>query len=151
MPSCLQRSDYEDCLIVLFSAAAKTISPYVDDALRNDLQEMLIAAGLTWGIAHSGAQGVGANAPDLIAPGIFVQFAAANGYSRKAGRIEATSIKSLPVRMTSCQHGEARQNEECHHETRFCRAFSGRLHLRTDNELCTRRRLWSRCRSWPWI
>jgi hypothetical protein len=80
-----------------------------------------------------------------------MQFAAANGYSRKAGRIEATSIKSLPVRMTSCQHGEARQNEECHHETRFCRAFSGRLHLRTDNELCTRRRLWSRCRSWPWI
>ena len=30
-----------------------------------------MAAGLTWGIGHSGAQSVGANAPDLILPGIF--------------------------------------------------------------------------------
>jgi hypothetical protein len=38
---------------------------------RSDLHETLVAASLTWGIAHSGAQGIGANAPDLIAPGIF--------------------------------------------------------------------------------
>ena len=31
----------------------------------------LVAAGLSWGIGHSGAQGIGANAPDLITPGIF--------------------------------------------------------------------------------
>ena len=30
-----------------------------------------MSAGLAWGIGHSGAQGAGANAPDLIAPGIF--------------------------------------------------------------------------------
>jgi hypothetical protein len=30
-----------------------------------------VSSGLTWGIGHSGAQGVGANAPDFIAPGIF--------------------------------------------------------------------------------
>src|SRR5216684_7361351 len=41
------------------------------EVYRNDLHEMLVSAGLTWGIGHSGAQGVGANAPDLIAPGIF--------------------------------------------------------------------------------
>src|SRR5262249_57636547 len=33
--------------------------------------ETLVSAGLGWGIGHSGAQGAGANAPDLIAPGIF--------------------------------------------------------------------------------
>jgi hypothetical protein len=38
---------------------------------RNDLHETLVAAGLSWGIGHSGAQGVGANAPNLIIPGIF--------------------------------------------------------------------------------
>src|SRR5262249_57525452 len=38
---------------------------------RNDLHETLVSAGLGWGIGHSGAQGAGANAPDLIAPGIF--------------------------------------------------------------------------------
>jgi hypothetical protein len=38
---------------------------------RNDLHETLVSSGLTWGIGHSGAQGVGANAPDFIAPGIF--------------------------------------------------------------------------------
>ena len=37
----------------------------------NDLHETLVSAGLAWGIGHSGAQGVGANAPDLIIPGIF--------------------------------------------------------------------------------
>jgi hypothetical protein len=40
-------------------------------AYRNDLHEMLVSAGLSWGIGHSGAQGVGANAPDLLQPGIF--------------------------------------------------------------------------------
>jgi hypothetical protein len=41
------------------------------EVYRNDLHETLVAAGLTWGIGHSGAQSVGANAPDLILPGIF--------------------------------------------------------------------------------
>jgi len=40
-------------------------------AYRNDLHEILVSAGLSWGIGHSGAQGVGANAPDLLQPGIF--------------------------------------------------------------------------------
>jgi hypothetical protein len=38
---------------------------------RNDLHEALVSAGLGWGIGHSGGQAVGANAPDLITPGIF--------------------------------------------------------------------------------
>jgi len=41
------------------------------EVYRNDLHETLVSAGLGWGIGHSGAQGAGANAPDLIAPGIF--------------------------------------------------------------------------------
>jgi hypothetical protein len=41
------------------------------EVYRNDLHETLVAAGLLWGIGHSGAQGIGANAPDLIVPGIF--------------------------------------------------------------------------------
>jgi hypothetical protein len=41
------------------------------EVYRNDLHETLVSAGLSWGIAHSGAQGIGANAPDLISPGIF--------------------------------------------------------------------------------
>ena len=41
------------------------------EVYRNDLHETLVAAGLGWGIGHSGAQGVGSNAPDLITPGIF--------------------------------------------------------------------------------
>jgi hypothetical protein len=41
------------------------------EVYRNDLHETLVAAGLGWGIGHSGAQGVEANAPDLITPGIF--------------------------------------------------------------------------------
>ena len=40
-------------------------------ACRNDLHEILVSAGLGWGIGHSGAQGVNANAPDLLQPGIF--------------------------------------------------------------------------------
>jgi hypothetical protein len=41
------------------------------EVYRNDLHEILVSAGLGWGIAHSGAQSIGANAPDLILPGIF--------------------------------------------------------------------------------
>jgi hypothetical protein len=41
------------------------------EVYRNDLHEMLVSAGLSWGIGHSGAQGVAANAPDLLQPGIF--------------------------------------------------------------------------------
>jgi hypothetical protein len=40
-------------------------------AYRNDLHEILVSAGLSWGVAHSGAQGIGGNAPDLLRPGIF--------------------------------------------------------------------------------
>ena len=35
-------------------------------AYRNDLHETLVSAGLAWGMGHSGAQGVGANAPNLL-------------------------------------------------------------------------------------
>lgn len=41
------------------------------EVYRDNLHEALIAASLTWGIGHSGAQGVGANAADSIQPGIF--------------------------------------------------------------------------------
>ena len=41
------------------------------EVYRNDLHEILVAAGTTWGIGRSGAQGAGANAPNLVAPGIF--------------------------------------------------------------------------------
>jgi hypothetical protein len=39
---------------------------------RNDLHEVLVSASLSWAIGNSGAQGVGANAPDLIQPGLFI-------------------------------------------------------------------------------
>ena len=38
---------------------------------RNDLHEMLVSARLGWGIGRSGAQGISANAPNLLQPGIF--------------------------------------------------------------------------------
>jgi hypothetical protein len=41
------------------------------EVYRSNQHETLMAASLTWGIGHSGAQGVGANAPDTIKPGIF--------------------------------------------------------------------------------
>ena len=41
------------------------------EVYRNDLHEMLVSAALSWAIGHSGAQGVGANGPDAILPGIF--------------------------------------------------------------------------------
>ena len=40
-------------------------------AYRNDVQEILVSAGFAWGIGHSGAKGINANAPDLLQPGIF--------------------------------------------------------------------------------
>ena len=41
------------------------------EVYRNDLHEILVAAGTTWGIGRSGAQAAGASAPNLVAPGIF--------------------------------------------------------------------------------
>jgi len=41
------------------------------EVFRNNEYETLISAGVTWGIGRSGAQGVGANGPDTIQPGIF--------------------------------------------------------------------------------
>jgi hypothetical protein len=41
------------------------------EVYRSDLHEILVSAGTTWGIGRSGAQGAGANAPNLVAPGIF--------------------------------------------------------------------------------
>ena len=41
------------------------------EVYRNDLHETLVAAGVSWGIGRTGAQGAGANAPDFVAPGIF--------------------------------------------------------------------------------
>jgi hypothetical protein len=41
------------------------------EVYRNDFHETLVSAGLAWGIGHSGTQGIGANAPDSIIPGVF--------------------------------------------------------------------------------
>jgi hypothetical protein len=41
------------------------------EVYRDNLHETLVSAGVAWGIGHSGAQGVEANAPDLVRPGIF--------------------------------------------------------------------------------
>jgi hypothetical protein len=41
------------------------------EVYRNDLHEVLVSARLGWGIGHSGAQGISANAPDSLQPGIF--------------------------------------------------------------------------------
>jgi hypothetical protein len=38
---------------------------------QNELHEVMISAGLAWGIRGSGAQGVGANSPDTIEPSVF--------------------------------------------------------------------------------
>jgi hypothetical protein len=42
------------------------------EVFRDNPHEALISANLAWGIGHSGAQGVNANAPDTIRPGIFL-------------------------------------------------------------------------------
>ena len=41
------------------------------EIFRNNEHETLVSAGVAWGIGRSGAQGVGANGPDTIQPGIF--------------------------------------------------------------------------------
>lgn len=51
-----------------FDTTALTVK---DLLYKNDLHEVMISAALTWGIGHSGAQGVHANKPDIIQPGIF--------------------------------------------------------------------------------
>jgi hypothetical protein len=42
------------------------------EIFRDNPHEALISTSLAWGIGHSGAQGVNANAPDTIRPGIFL-------------------------------------------------------------------------------
>jgi hypothetical protein len=42
------------------------------EAYRNNDHEMLISVGLAWGIGHSGAASVGADAPNTIQPGLFI-------------------------------------------------------------------------------
>ncbi|MFB9266731.1 hypothetical protein ACFFWD_26835 [Bradyrhizobium erythrophlei] len=42
------------------------------EAFRDNRHEALVSVGLAWGIAHSGAVAIGADAPDTIQPGIFV-------------------------------------------------------------------------------
>ena len=41
------------------------------EAYRDNRHEALVSVGLAWGIGHSGAVGIGADAPDTIQPGIF--------------------------------------------------------------------------------
>jgi len=41
------------------------------EVYRNDIHEVLVSARLGWGIGDSGAQGISANAPDSLQPGIF--------------------------------------------------------------------------------
>ena len=41
------------------------------EAYRNNQHEALVSVSLDWGIGHSGAAAVGADAPDTIQPGIF--------------------------------------------------------------------------------
>ena len=41
------------------------------EALRDNRHETLVSVSFAWGIAHSGAQGVGADAPNTIQPGVF--------------------------------------------------------------------------------
>jgi len=42
------------------------------EAYRDNRHEALVSVGLAWGIGHSGAVAIGADAPDTIQPGIFV-------------------------------------------------------------------------------
>jgi hypothetical protein len=48
-----------------------TALTFKDLLYKNETHEVMISAGLAWGIGHSGAQGVGANKPDTIVPSIF--------------------------------------------------------------------------------
>jgi hypothetical protein len=51
-----------------FDGTALTVK---DLLYKNELHEVMISAGLGWGIGHSGAKGIGANKPDTILPGLF--------------------------------------------------------------------------------
>ena len=51
-----------------FDTTALTLK---DLLYKSELHEVMISAGLAWGIGHSGAQGVGASKPDTIQPSIF--------------------------------------------------------------------------------
>jgi hypothetical protein len=48
-----------------------TVLTLKDLLYRNELHEVMISAGLGWGIGHSGAQGVAESKPDTVLPGIF--------------------------------------------------------------------------------
>jgi hypothetical protein len=51
-----------------FDTTALTVK---DLLYKNELHEVIVSAGLAWGIGASGAQGVGANKPHTIEPSIF--------------------------------------------------------------------------------
>jgi hypothetical protein len=51
-----------------FDTTALTVK---DLLYKNELHEVIVSAGLAWGIGGSGAQGVGANKPHTIEPSIF--------------------------------------------------------------------------------
>jgi hypothetical protein len=53
------------------SGADKTDIGLKYEAYRNNEHEMLISVGLAWGIGHSGAASVGADAPNTIQPAVF--------------------------------------------------------------------------------
>jgi hypothetical protein len=51
-----------------FDTAALTVKNLL---YKNELHEVMISAGLAWGIGHSGAQGIRADKPDTVLPGMF--------------------------------------------------------------------------------
>ena len=54
------------------SGLDKTDIGFKYEAYRNNQHETLISVGLMWGIAHSGARAVGADAPNTLQPGLFI-------------------------------------------------------------------------------
>jgi hypothetical protein len=53
------------------SGADKADIGLKSEAYRNNQHEALISVGVAWGIGHTGARGVGADAPNTIQPGVF--------------------------------------------------------------------------------
>ena len=53
------------------SGADKTDIGLKYEAYRNNQHETLVSVGLQWGIGHTGAPGVGADAPNTLQPGVF--------------------------------------------------------------------------------
>ena len=53
------------------SGFASTDVGIKSEIYRNNQHEMLVSAGLLWGIGHSGSQVVGADEPNSILPGVF--------------------------------------------------------------------------------